>query len=200
MLHLQHINSLSHAPGTRSFLVLFQFNQQLSEPLLPGPSSTAFTALAAEVDQLGNSLPASSTSACVLPVGHEFFCFLARLSDLLVLLGVVVFVEVIDGCLGSFDRLFLFLSRGFGAMLKGEVAAFAPFSAEERLAEVEGKRSTGCSGHVLDNLWLLLWSAVARIRGLGMCWARHHATRGYFLRMSELCESPIFVESIVPRY
>lgn len=115
---------------TRRLLILPQTRQQLPEALLARPICPTPRALAAQIDQFRDALPARTAGRGVFTPGEEVFSFFAGLGDGLVFFLVVVFVEVVDGCLCGFDR-FGFLGGGdFGAAGEVFVAAFAPESVQ----------------------------------------------------------------------
>jgi hypothetical protein len=74
---------------SRGLLVLPQVDQQLTEALLSRAAGTACGALARNIDQLGNALPASATSRGIFPVRKELLSFGASLRAVLVCLVVV---------------------------------------------------------------------------------------------------------------
>ena len=121
----------SNARRARRPLVLLQARQQLAEALLARARPAALGALAAQVDQLGDALPAGAAGARVLARGQEGVGLAPRLRDRLLLLGVVVLVEVVDGLLRRLDRLLLLGRGGVGPVLQGEVPPFAPLPGEE---------------------------------------------------------------------
>lgn len=129
VLHLTCRNP-SHTPlntsRTRSLLILFQPNQQLSESLLARPSSTTLRSLPAQINQLCNTLPAGSTRASILSLCQKLVGFTAGLCNGLLLLAVIVLVEIINCFLGCLDCLSLLLLRLFSPLGKTEIAALSP--------------------------------------------------------------------------
>ena len=120
--------SLLVTTGARGLLVLAQVEQQLSELALCRTLSTAANAFAAEINKLGNSVPAGTSGGGVLSRLEELLGLLAGLGNGLVLLVVVVFVKVVDGLVSSLDSLFLLGLGYLVSVLDGHVSALAPFA------------------------------------------------------------------------
>jgi hypothetical protein len=95
--------SLLQTSRTRSLLILPQADQELSEALFSTGSSTALNALATQINQLSNTLPACATSSCVIPVGQKLISLLPRLLNILVSLVIVALVEIVNGLTGLVD-------------------------------------------------------------------------------------------------
>ena len=114
--------------GPRRLVILLQTKQQFPEARLLATRRSTLGALAAQVNQLGNALPASSASSCVVAVGKELLSLFPCLGNLLVLLVVVVLVEVVDVLLCFLDCLLLALGGDLIAVLDLKVAALAPFA------------------------------------------------------------------------
>lgn len=70
--------------STRSFLVLPQVDQHLAEALLARAAATTDSALARDINQLRNALPAGATGGGVLAAGQELFGFGLGLGAVLV--------------------------------------------------------------------------------------------------------------------
>ena len=132
-----------HPRSPGRLVVLLQARQQLPEALLARPRRPTLGAFPAEVHQLDDALPARAAGARVLAAGQEGLGLAARLRDRPLLLGVVVFVEVVDGALRGLDRFFLLGHRRVGAVRECEVAAFAPFPAMRGLANWSGRPRAG---------------------------------------------------------
>lgn len=101
-------------------LVFPQTRQQLPKPLLPCARRAAFSALPAEVHQLGNPIPAGTTRACIFAARHELLCLATCLGDVFVALAIVQLVEVVNGLLRGFNGLGLLVGGNLGAVLEGE--------------------------------------------------------------------------------
>lgn len=112
--------------STRRFLILPQIHQQLPELLLPPACRTSLRPLPAQIHQLGHPLPASPTRARILTAIEEFLGFFAGAFDGFFLLGVVVFVEVVDVPLGFLDTFGFLRGGDFFAAGDVGVAFFAP--------------------------------------------------------------------------
>lgn len=120
----QHLDTAS----TWSFLILSQVEQQLSELLLSSPTRSTLRALSREINQLRDSLPASSSRRSILSALQELLSLPPRLRNRLLLLRVIVLIEIIDVLLRGLDSLLLLLFGLLFALGQGEVAAFAPFA------------------------------------------------------------------------
>jgi hypothetical protein len=124
-------------------LVLAQAQQQLAEALLARAGRAAARALAAEVDEARHALPARGAAGSggrVVARSQKGVGLAARLRDALLLLGVVVLVEVVDGSLRGLDRLGLAARRQLVARADGGVTPLAPFPARKKN---KIKKSTG---------------------------------------------------------
>ena len=171
-------------PGrARRVLVLPQARQQLAEALLLGAGGAAARALAAQVDELGDALPAGAAAARVLARGQEGVGLAPRLRDRLVLLVVVVLVEVVDGRLRRLDRLGLLGGRGVGAVLQREVPALAPLPGSRTVlvSMSSGEEEEKEEGGVLDNFGLLFRLGVGAVGGRGLGGAGDAASRSDLL-------------------
>jgi hypothetical protein len=128
VLHVRHRSKSSNLITSRtgSLLILPQAKQQLPELLLASSTRTAFSTLTTQINQLCNSLPAGTAGTRIFSLLKEFVSLATSLRNALFLLGVVVLVEVVDVLLGGLYGLLL-LGFGFlGAVLEGQIAAFAP--------------------------------------------------------------------------
>lgn len=114
--------------GAGGILILAKVEQQLSELGLCRTLSTTRAALSTEIDELGDSVPAGTSSSSVLSRLEEFLGFLAGLRDGLVLLVVVVLIEIVDRLVGGFDGFFLLVLRDLVSVLDSHVSTLAPFA------------------------------------------------------------------------
>jgi hypothetical protein len=144
-----------HAPCARGIFIGLQAEQQLPHPLLGAPVPSSGLALAAQVDQFGDSLPRGAPCSGILSLGQKLFSLLLRLSFLLVDLPIVRFVEAVDVFLRRGDRFFLLAPGGFVAAGKVGVALFAPcadgfalfLARGRRIVCVAGERGRGAVGY-----------------------------------------------------
>ena len=137
---------------TRRLLILPQARQKFPKPLLPRPARPTPRALPAQIHQFGNSFPARTAGRGVFATGEKLFGFFAGLGDGLVFFLVVVFVEVVNGRLGGFDRFGFFGGGDFGAAGEVLVAAFAPLSVGGERGELEGRGGgTGGGGNLMGS-------------------------------------------------
>lgn len=120
----QHLDTAS----TWSILILSQIEQQFPKLLLSSPIRTALRALSRQINQLRDSLPASSSRGSILSALQELLSLPPRLRNRLLLLRVVVLIEIVDVLLRGLDGLLLLLLGFLFALGEGEVAAFAPFA------------------------------------------------------------------------
>lgn len=95
----------------RRLLVLAQAHQQLAEALLAGPSGAALGALARDVDDLGDALPAGAARGHVVAAIQKGLGLLLGLADQLVSLVVVVLVKVVNVALGLGNGLLPLLGK-----------------------------------------------------------------------------------------
>lgn len=112
----------------RCLLISLQPHQQFPELLLARTRRTSPRALAAQIDQLGNTLPTRAACARVFTAGEEFFFILARLGKRLVFFPIVILVELVRPFLCRGDCVCLFLRGDFGAAFQIEITAFPPLS------------------------------------------------------------------------
>ena len=124
--HRSRPHDLSITRSTRSLLILPQTHQQLSKLCLITTSRTSSRPLATQIHQLGNALPARTTSRRVLPILQELLSITSSLCNGLLLLRIVVLVEVVDVLLGRLDCLVLLLLRAGFPVLELQVAALTP--------------------------------------------------------------------------
>lgn len=113
---------------TRCVLVLPQIKQHFAETLFARSASTTPGALAGDINQLGNTLPAGTTCGGILPVGKELLSIGARLTAKLVGLVVVGNVEVVNVLAGLLDCCFLLLVRNLCTAGNVCVSSLAPLS------------------------------------------------------------------------
>lgn len=116
----------SNARSSRGLLILPQAQEHLAEPLLTRPGGAALDALPADVNQLGDAVPAGAAGHGVFPVLEELLGLAARLADALLLLGVVVLVEVVDVLPRLLHRLLALVRELLGALRDGSVPALPP--------------------------------------------------------------------------
>ena len=120
----QHLDTAS----TWGILILSQVEQQLPELLLSSPARPTLRPLSRQINQLRDSLPASSTRRSILSAFQELLSLRSRLRNRLLLLRVVVLVKIINVLLRSLNGLLLLLLRLLFALGEGKVAAFTPFA------------------------------------------------------------------------
>ena len=99
------------ALSARGLFVFAQGHQELAEALLARPGCAALDALAGDVDDLGDPLPAGAAGCDVVAVAEELLGILAALADQLVLLVVVVLVKVVNVALCLGDGLLALLCK-----------------------------------------------------------------------------------------
>jgi hypothetical protein len=111
----------------RCLLVFLQAEQELPEPRLFAARRTALGTLSAQIDQLGDALPACAARSGVIAICEKLLGLFLRLGNLLVFLVVVVLVEVVDVLLRLLDGVLLAVVGNLVAVLDLEVASLAPF-------------------------------------------------------------------------
>lgn len=117
-----------NSTDARRTLVLSQIKQQFTESLLARAASTTPSALAGNIDQLGNALPAGAACGGVLTVGEKLFGISVGLGTELVGLVVIRNVEIIDVFTGLLNVRFLLLVRDLGTAGNVCVSSLTPLS------------------------------------------------------------------------
>jgi hypothetical protein len=116
----------SGTASRRRILVVLQADEHLPHALLAAALAAATLALAAQIHQLGDPLPARTARRGVLTLRQKLLGLLGDLGLLSVDLAVVALVEAVDVLLGGGDRLFLLLAGGFVATGDVGVALLSP--------------------------------------------------------------------------
>lgn len=142
-------------------MILLQIHQHLAESLLARAARAAAGALARDVNQLGDALPAGAAGGGIFPVGEELLGIGAGLRAQLVGLVVVGDVEIVDVLVGLLDRRFLLLLGELGAAGDVGVASRAPFP--DTISSPSGAGS-GCRS-LLHRFGLLLGLLVTGVAG-----------------------------------
>ena len=126
---------------TRCVLVLSQIKQHFAETLLARSASTTSGALAGDINQFGNTLPAGTTCRSILSVGKELLSICTCLAAKLVGLVVVGNVEVVNVLAGLLDCRFLLLVRNLCAVGNVCVSSLAPLSIVIQLTQGQGHKT-----------------------------------------------------------
>lgn len=114
--------------GAWSFLVLPEIDQQLAETLLSGATGAARGALARNINQLSNALPAGTSGGGILSVGKELLSFGTGVRTVLIGLVVIGNVEVVNVFLRLLDGGVLLLSRDLCTAGDLSITLLAPFT------------------------------------------------------------------------
>lgn len=146
---------------SRRILILLQIHQHLAESLLARAARAAAAALARDVNQLGDALPAGAAGGGIFPVGEELLGVGAGLRAQLVGLVVVRDVEIVDVLVGLLDRRFLLLLGELDTAGDVGVASRAPFPGAISSPSGAGR---GCRS-LLHRFGLLLGLLVAGVAG-----------------------------------
>lgn len=130
--------SFSVARSTRRLLVLSQAREQLTEAFLARTRCSTLAALATDVHQLGNAIPARAARDSVLPVSQELLGLLSSLRNALLLLVVVVLVEVVDVLLSFLDCVFSLGRVLLGSLRDLPIPALPPLLDDIRFLLISG--------------------------------------------------------------